>query len=210
MMVGTFYLFSSFSQKDRGTPWNNTPQKIPGKIQCEFYNLGGEGIAYHDTDSINEGSGMLNPANGTFLNEFRMNESVDISYTKGNNIDNNEFGMMIPEMNQLYVGWTKPSEWINYTVTIKKTGRYIVGIQCSNSGDGAISLSLNNQDISGNLYIPTTRNDKDPIAWRKWHHWNYADSITTVNLPKGTHVLTLHTRVEGEMGLDFLDFKLTK
>jgi len=46
-------------------------QKIPGKLHCEYYDFGGEGIAYHDTDSINEGSGGLNPADGKYINSFR-------------------------------------------------------------------------------------------------------------------------------------------
>ena len=33
-------------------------QIIPGKLQCEYYDLGGEGIAYHDSDTINSGSQM--------------------------------------------------------------------------------------------------------------------------------------------------------
>jgi hypothetical protein len=49
---------------------------------CAYYDLGGEGVAYHDTDPKNQGSGELNPADGTYLNEFRINEGVDTSYTK--------------------------------------------------------------------------------------------------------------------------------
>ena len=71
---------STFAQgKYKGIAWNDSIQQIPGKIQCEHYDQGGEGVAYHDTDSLNNGSGRLNPADGTFLNEFRMNEGVDIS-----------------------------------------------------------------------------------------------------------------------------------
>src|SRR5271167_1658067 len=66
----------------RGEPFHDNayeggPQKIPGRVQCAYYDLGGEGIAYHDTDARNNGSGGLNPADGTYLNEFRMNEAVD-------------------------------------------------------------------------------------------------------------------------------------
>jgi hypothetical protein len=95
-----------------GKPWQNKPQPIPGKIECEYYDLGGEGIAYHDSDSINNGSGKLNPANGSYLNEFRMNEGVDISYTKSHDIDNNPYSKVFPKMDQLYVGWTKPGSTI--------------------------------------------------------------------------------------------------
>jgi hypothetical protein len=91
---------SSFMYKiaNLGKPWQNKPQPIPGKIECEYYDLGGEGIAYHDSDSINNGSGKLNPANGSYLNEFRMNEGVDISYTKSHDIDNNPYSKVFPKM----------------------------------------------------------------------------------------------------------------
>jgi hypothetical protein len=52
-------------------------QRIPGRVQCAYYDLGGEGVAYHDSDATNHGSGGLNPANGQYLNEFRMHEGVD-------------------------------------------------------------------------------------------------------------------------------------
>ena len=56
-----------------GKPW--VKQFIPGRIECEAYDKGGESIAYHDSDSINNGSGKLNPVNGNLLNEFRMQEA---------------------------------------------------------------------------------------------------------------------------------------
>src|SRR5690349_265911 len=48
------------------------PQKIPGRVQCAYYDLGGEGVAYHDSDAINSGSGTFNKPDGTYLNQFRM------------------------------------------------------------------------------------------------------------------------------------------
>ena len=97
-------------KKHDGKPWKGVIQNIPGKIQCEFFDEGGEGIAYHDLDSINNGSGTLNPADGTFLNEYRKNEGVDISYIKFQDpaIDNSPYNLVEPEKNQLYVGWDKP------------------------------------------------------------------------------------------------------
>jgi len=85
-------------------------QTIPGKLQCEYYDFGGEGIAYHDSDTINSGSGRLNPSDGSYLNEFRINEAVDISFTKFRDpaIDNNPYNFVEPEKDQLYVGWTQP------------------------------------------------------------------------------------------------------
>ena len=201
-------LSSSAQEKYKGLPWNETIQVIPGKIQCEYYDLGGEGIAYHDMDSINNGSGKLNPANGTFLNEFRLHEGVDISYTKSNDIDNNPYNLVEPAMKQLYVGWTTPGEWINYTVNVEKTGTYQVGLMYTASGDGTIALNIDGKELTAELKVSSTRNDKEPTAWRQWHHWNRLDSLATVQLTKGIHVLTLKTVSNGNMNYDYLEFKL--
>ncbi len=72
--------------------YHGGPQQIPGRVQCAYYDLGGEGVAYHDTDAKNKGSGTLNPADGSYLNEFRMHEGVDTSYTKyHDDIDQNPY-----------------------------------------------------------------------------------------------------------------------
>ena len=105
----------------KGTPFHDSvytggPQKIPGRVQCAYYDLGGEGVAFHDSDATNSGSGALNKPDGTYLNEFRMHESVGISYTKFHHqtpIDDNPFDLVQPSENQLYVGWTLPGEWFN-------------------------------------------------------------------------------------------------
>lgn len=192
----------------KGKAWKDSTQQIPGKIQCELYDQGGEGIAYHDTDSTNNGSGMLNPANGTFLNEFRMQEGVDISYTKSDSTDNNPYNLVEPEMGQLYVGWTHPDEWINYTINVSKTGTYTMGIMYTASGDGSISLDMDGKKLTAGLRIPSTRSDIEPLAWRQWHHWNRIDTLVAVKLEEGTHVLTLKTVTNGNMNYDYLDFKL--
>ncbi len=163
----------------KGKPWANKAQQIPGKVQCEWYDLGGEGIAYHDADGSNSGSGGLNPANGTFLNEFRMKEAVDISYTKSKNIDNSPYNVVDPIMDQLYTGWTEPGEWINYSIDVRETGSYSIGLMYTASGDGSIELWLDGKPFSTELNIPSTRNDKETIDWRQWHHWNRIDNLTT-------------------------------
>src|ERR1700685_4209972 len=88
ILAGNAYL-QSFVAQYAGVPYHDSvyqggAQKIPGRILCAYYDLGGEGTAYHDTDPQNHGSGELNPADGTYLNEFRIHEGVDTSYTKFN------------------------------------------------------------------------------------------------------------------------------
>lgn len=191
----------------QGKPWNNQSQKIPGKIQCEWYDLGGEGVAYHDKDSLNNGSGKLNPANGTFLNEFRMKEGVDISYTKNKDIDNSPFNLVEPIIGELYVGWTMPDEWINYSVIINQTGFYNIEMMYTASGNGSISLLIDGEEISPEILMPSTRNDNETVAWRQWHHWNKLNTNISKKLKKGKHILTLKTVKNGNMNFDFIDFK---
>lgn len=42
------------------TPFNGTPAKIPGKIEAEEFDYGGEGNAYHDMDEENRNKGDRN------------------------------------------------------------------------------------------------------------------------------------------------------
>jgi hypothetical protein len=188
----------------QGKPF--TRQAIPGKIQCEWYDKGGEGIAYHDSDSVNNGSGRLNPANGSFLNEFRMKEGVDISYTKTGGIDDNPFNKREPLAGQLYLGWTVPGEWVNYTVVVKESGSYLVAAMYTANADGSIALSIDGKEASGPLHIPSTHNNSDTVAWRQWHHWNRLDSLGSLQFSRGTHLLTLKITRNGNMNFDYLEF----
>ncbi|HTY87353.1 MAG TPA: hypothetical protein VMB80_07805 [Candidatus Acidoferrum sp.] len=183
-------------------------QKIPGRVQCACYDLGGEGVAYHDSDAKNNGSGGLNPADGTYLNEFRMNEGVDTSYTKFHDeIDNSPYNRVVPPEGQLYVGWTVPGEWFNLTVMVERAGVYAIDLLYTSNRGGTISLDRNGKPLAGPLSLVSTSTDKDPLAWRQWHHWNVMTNLAEVNLPKGQSVLTVHIVTEGNMNLAWLDFK---
>lgn len=183
-------------------------QTIPGRIQFEYFDTGGEGIAYHDSDTSNRGSGGLNKGSD-YLSTFRKDESVDISYTKfQNGADNSMFNLVQPKEGQLYVGWTAPGEWIKYTVDVKTSGTYRIGIMYTANDGGQISLSSNDKDISGLLNITSTFDAADTIPWRQWHHWNYLESLGEVQLNRGIQTLTLHTVTKGQMNYDYLDFTL--
>ena len=183
------------------------PQKIPGRLQCAYYDRGGEGVAYHDSDAKNFGSGALNPADGTYLNEFRRNEAVDISYTKfRDEIDNSQYNVVQPPENQLYVGWTEPGEWFNLTVESDRAGIYSADFLYTSRLGGTISLDVNGEPATAALTIPSTFNEADPIAWRQWHHWNVASQLFTVRLKNGKNVLTVHILTKGNMNLAYFDF----
>ncbi len=206
----------SFLATYKGTPFTDAhhptgAQPIPGIVQCAYYDAGGEGIAYHDTDAVNHGSGELNPPNGTYLNEFRMHEGVDTSYTKFHDpkvqIDNNPYDLVTPPDGQLYVGWTEPGEWFNLTVNVARAGRYTADLLYTSNRGGTISLDVNGHPTTGSITIPTTFSKEEPVAWRQWHHWNLLRNAATLTLPAGRTVLTIHILTEGQMNLATLTFK---
>jgi hypothetical protein len=135
-----------------------------------------------------------------------MKEGVDISYTKTRGIDNNPFNKVNPDSNHLYVGWTVPGEWINYTIQVNTTAAYRVGVMYTANGDGHISFDLDGHSVTAPLKISSTYNNQDTVAWRQWHHWNKTDSLTSIKMKKGTHKLTLHVTDHGQMNFDYLDF----
>jgi hypothetical protein len=200
----------------KGTPYTDAqqraPQTIPGRVECAFYDNGGEGVAYHDTDPINHGSGQLNSPDGSYLHEFRMREGVDISYTKFGNspdrIDDSPWTIVLPPANQLYVGWTEPGEWFNITVDVKKAGAYSADLLYTSNRGGAISVVLNGIPIpdAAHLSIASTFNQADPVAWRQWHHWNLAPNLVKLQLPAGRNLLTIRIVAGGQMNLAWLDF----
>ena len=200
----------------KGTPYHDSqhkvaPQKIPGRVECAYYDRGGEGVSYHDSDAKNNGSGSLNPADGSYLNEFRMNEGVDISYTKFHDqIDNSPYDLVQPSEGQLYVGWTEPGEWFNITVDVAHSGVYSSDLLYTSNRGGTISIDVNGKNATGPIQIQSTFNSSDPIAWRQWHHWNVAPGIVKLRLPRGKSVLTIHILSGGNMNLAYFDFKRTQ
>ncbi len=151
---------SDFLKHYKGTAYHDAgitaePQKIPGRVECAYYDLGGEGVAYHDVDAKNNGSGALNPADGTYLNQFRMDEGVDISYTKFHDqIDNSPYDIVQPPENQLYVGWTEPGEWFNLTVEVAQAGKYSAALLFTSNRGGTISIDVNGESATSAAKYP--------------------------------------------------------
>ena len=206
----------SFLSGYKGLPYRDAhyqgdAQKVPGRVLCAYYDLGGEGVAYHDTDPQNHGSGELNPADGSYLNEFRLHEGVDTSYTKfdrtPDRIDDNPFDKIVPPRDLPYVGWTEPVEWFNITVDVKRPGTYTADFLYTSNRGGTISMDVNGKDVTGPLQVPTTYDPADPVAWRQWHHWNLASQFFKIRLTKGRNILTVHVSTGGNMNLAYFEFK---
>lgn len=74
------------------------------------------------------------------------------------------------------------------------------------SRGGTIGFDLNGAKLTEPISVISTATDKDPLAWRQWHHWNKMTKIVQVTLPKGLSVLTLRVLTLGNMNFDYLEF----
>jgi PKD repeat protein len=120
------------------SPYGGTPRAIPGTIQAEDFDLGGEGVAYHDTDTSNNGG------------QYRPTEGVDIESTTdtGGGYD---------------VGWTLAGEWMEYTVNVASSGVYKLEVRFASQGNGGnFHIELDGVDKTGSLAITNTG------GWQIW------------------------------------------
>jgi hypothetical protein len=206
-VLGTPMLEAAIPADYTGKPFQdashtNGAQVIPGRIECACYDVGGEGVAYHDTDAVNHGSGELNlkpehhrPHATAYLWNFRANEGVDISYTK-DFADFNHTNYFAPGTNQLYVGWTADGEWCNYTVQVKKAGTYRIVALYGNAAN-PVSFSINHKRAS---------ECKMPKDTGSMHVWNKAPIGTIEFTEPGAQLLTFHYNKGNNFA--YFDFEL--
>lgn len=182
------------------------PQQIPGPVFCAYYDEGGEGVAYHDTEAENLGSGKLNPADGSYLNEFRRHEGIDISYTKKLNDLDSPCNKVVPPLGLLYVGWNEPGEWFNITIDAAETGAFLADLLYTAQRNGSISISVDGGPATASPIV-STFDSAETIPWRQWHHWNVSRDAFSLTLRKGIHVLTVRVVTGGNMNLATFDFR---
>lgn len=184
----------------------NRGQSIPGRVECAFYDLGGESVAYHDTTPINILSAVLNQraihqrphATGYYWN-FRRDEGVDISFVK-DFADLNHTNLVDPPVNQLYIGGTEDGEWCKYTVDVKNAGTYKIMAAYGNiAGMKPLRFS-----VDGKLAVECPC----PVVTGGMHQWT-REEIGRITFPTaGVHVLTLH--YERGYNLGYFDFEEVK
>ncbi|MDP3433217.1 MAG: cellulase family glycosylhydrolase [Bacteroidota bacterium] len=109
--------------------YTGQPLAIPGKIEAEHFDEGGEGFSYHDSDSKNTSGGL------------RPNEPIDI-YDLGSG--------------KYYVIDNAPGEWLEYTVNVAQKGSYdITATTAAFEGGGTFRLKIGSAE-SEIIKAPTT------------------------------------------------------
>jgi PKD repeat protein len=168
----------------------NGPHNLPGVLQAEDYNLGGEGVAYHDTTRGNAGGA------------YRQDD-VDIETTTGVSTPN--------------VGWIRNGEWLTYTVNITQSGTYAISVRVASPNSGrTMQLSVDGGSPM-TIAIPNTgsfdtyRNATPPTMYADLPPQTPIPGPTGVSFPTpltltaGTHVLKLTFSGDGQ-NFDWIEF----
>ncbi|MFN8438450.1 MAG: family 43 glycosylhydrolase [Cytophagales bacterium] len=120
-------------------PYGGTAWVIPGIIQAENYDVGGNGFAYSDSTSGNSGGAS-----------FRTDEDVDLETCTDAGGGYN-------------LGWATKGEWLEYTVKVNNTATYDLDLRVACNGTGrTLSVSMDGVNIASNVAIPNTG------GWQTW------------------------------------------
>ena len=109
------------------------------------FDVGGEGIAYHEENSsIEENTGKPN-GNACNAGTFRYDECVDVSTFTINEEDSS-----------FYIDFVEPGEWLDYTIVVKDAGYYkISAASTTNTADNwGLGISIVNSIrpyLNGNI-----------------------------------------------------------
>jgi hypothetical protein len=113
------------------TPTPLSFTRMPGVIEAELFDGGGEGTGYHDLDAANQGGA------------FRPGEGVDISAAS--------------DGGGYYVTSIGAGEWLGYRIAIPSGGDYTLQVRVASAGPGGtFHMEAMGADLTGPLTIPDT------------------------------------------------------
>ena len=165
---------AAFSVDDGGTSTPSPPQNTEPLfeeststssnvlVEAEHFDDGGQGVAYRDASPGNEGGAY-------------RDTDVDIQGTSDSGGGYN-------------VGWISAGEWLNYTVTVPRSGTYELQFRVASAGSGGVfHLEAEGGDRTGPLTVPDTG------GWQVW-----TTIRKTVTMAAGTQLWRLVMDREGE------------
>lgn len=111
------------------SPFSGTAMAIPGWVQAEDFDSGGQNVAYRDVSPGNAGGA------------YRSTD-VDIQSTG---------------IGGYAVGWIAAGEWLKYTVNVGSSGTYTAVARVASSGSGGtFHIEFNGTDKTGPMRVPNT------------------------------------------------------
>ncbi|MES2732839.1 MAG: PA14 domain-containing protein [Bacteroidota bacterium] len=112
------------------TTFLSSPATIPGTVQAENFDNGGEGVAYHDADAANKSE------------KLRIIDGPDIETcfeSGGYNLD-----------------WSVAGEWTEYTVNVQLAGQYRIDTRVASPIGGSFHIEMDSVNVTGAIAVPNT------------------------------------------------------
>jgi autotransporter-associated beta strand protein len=140
-------------------PWTIASNAISW-IESENYDRGGEGVAYHDTTTSNQGG------------KYRLNEAIDIE------------GPQTNAGGTYNIGYVNSGEWLDYTINVQQAGQYQLILQAATPNDAKTAdiAFLSTAGVvladTGSLPVPNTGGFQ-----------TYTNVTATITLPAGVQVM---------------------
>ena len=104
-------------------------RSIPGTLEAENYNTGGEGVGYHDVTPTNQGGAY-------------RNDAVDIEAISGGGYA---------------IGYVRDGEWLRYTVNVAAAGQYPAAFRVASWGTAAHAIEVQvNGNPAATVAVPAT------------------------------------------------------
>lgn len=119
-------------------PFGGTHWAIPGKIEAENFNIGGQGVSYNDITPANQGG-----AYRTGSVDIEACEDIGAGYN---------------------VGYIATGEWLQYHVNVTTAGSYDIKVRVASQSTQTkkLHIEMDEVNISGDITIPNTN------GWQKW------------------------------------------
>lgn len=188
-----------------GTPFGGTPRAIPGRIDFEDFDEGGENVAWDvDDHTGNFGEG------GCAANGYRegIHPQLCQTNTNPNELDIFSSGPMMGTKypseatpQSIYIGYTHGVDWVKITVDVKQAGTYKLSSTWASEAAGA---GVINPEISFNDVVKAT-----PAlpGTGGYHNWVAFPDWATFELEAGVQVLKFLAKTQ-HLNYDYLQFSL--
>lgn len=109
--------------------YSGTPAAVPGQVNGENFDTGGEGTSYHDTTAGNTGGAY-------------RSTNVDIENSAEGGYD---------------IGWIAAGEWLNYTVNVASAGNYTVQLRVASPNGATMHVGFNTaSNVWTSVSVPAT------------------------------------------------------
>ena len=167
---------SSFTAYNPRSPYKGEIA-LPGTIQVENFDVGGDGVTFHDSDGNNQGTSYRTNGGG-----------VDIVTGNGG----------------YAIGYTATGEWLEYTVDVKDAGYYSYDAWVSSGVSGSsVQLTLDTgdavKDLTEVIVVPQTGSSN-------WDKYVAIHGRTLVSLKEGKQIIRLNI-TGGNCNVDKFVFK---